>query len=177
MTLSRPFNPFTAAHPFRVSASAFDMTQVNLLQGARVYNSTDIIVPTSGSWGTALTFDSERYDPNGYHSLTLNPGRLTVPMGRGGIHDIVFSGEFQTTAADGGRGFRLIVNGTTVIAVSSINAAAGVINLNWATTLTAFYNLASGDFVEVQPFQNGSGNQNVVFAASYSPEFMIVRRS
>lgn len=62
---------------------------------ARVYNSADISIATSGL-PQALTFDSEEYDYGGLHSVASNTGRLTAVVG--GIYVISGHATFASDA-------------------------------------------------------------------------------
>ena len=60
---------------------------------------------------TALTLDSEDWDTDGYHSSTVNPSRLTVPVGRSGLYHI--TGQTFVAAGLNNKSLTLRKNGTT----------------------------------------------------------------
>jgi hypothetical protein len=134
---------------------------------ARVYNSANIAIATATL--TTLTFNSERFDSGDLHSTSTNTSRLTAPIT--GVYS--FGGTVRF--ADNGTGIRqlaLAVNGNQVAATQSAAAAAG---FGFDLTVTTLYQLAEGDYAELQAYQTSGGNLNVTAAAPLSPEFWMVR--
>jgi hypothetical protein len=129
-----------------------------VLPQARVYNSAAISTAT----GTPkiLTFDSERYDNGGLHSTSANTGRLTATITASNI--------------TGSRYVGLKVNGATYVAFDERQAVT-VAGRPTIVTVSTSYQLAAGDYVEVEVFQNSGGNLNVNASGNYTPEFWIVR--
>lgn len=138
--------------------------------GARVYRSTDQSI-TTATW-TSIQLDSERFDTDSYHDTVTNNTRLTIPAGKAGKYLIV--GHLSYAGKDAGnRHGRFFLNGTTRIGeCSQIHMGlTGAPRLNWST----IYDLAEGDYVEMQAFQDSGVSLNVSAAANYSPEFMIAK--
>jgi hypothetical protein len=140
-----------------------------VLPQARVYNSAAISTAT----GTPkiLTFDSERYDNGGLHSTSANTGRLTATIT--GLHQIGCHVEFASNIT-GSRYVGLKVNGATYVAFDERQAVT-VAGRPTIVTVSTSYQLAAGDYVEVEVFQNSGGNLNVNASGNYTPEFWIVR--
>ena len=133
--------------------------------GARVYNSGNVSL--SSGTETTITYDSERYDTDAFHSTSSNTSRLTVPTGLGGTYHIG-AGVSITTSSGTPTYIRILLNGTTVIAVAHVTESASF----EAATIACDYALAQGDYVEFQVYvQNGS--KNAIAAANYSPEFWL----
>jgi len=134
--------------------------------GARVYNSADITLTTSVA--AALTFDTERYDDNSFHSTSVNTSRFTIPVTR--RYRVGGSVRFASNAT-GLRQVYARVNGSTIIALMTLNANATSVtdivlgDVEWSFT--------AGDYVELVCAQTSGGNLNVSFIASSSPEFWI----
>jgi hypothetical protein len=131
--------------------------------GARVYNDANISIPNNSN--TSLTFNQERYDPDGMHSTAANTERLTV--NKAGKYLFIAHVDFDVNGT-GVRGVFLRVNATTIIAGMVIPAQA---TLNATFTLSAEYNMAVGDWCDVRVYQNSGGNLNVLVNSNYSPEF------
>jgi hypothetical protein len=136
--------------------------------GARVYNSVNISLVTSGA-AQALTFDSERYDDANFHSTSVNTSRLTIPAT--GRYQIGANVRFANNVT-GWRQLLLQVNGVTLIGdiVVGANAGGAVTSLvlpgvDWAFT--------AGDYIEILATQTSGGALNVVAFPSFSPEFWI----
>jgi len=136
-----------------------------LPDGARVYNSAAIWVPATTY--LALTFDSERYDNGGLHSVGTNPSRLTAQ--RNGIYAI--SGHIRWGGNSSYQFLLLIrLNGTTYIA-GLLHTPSGTAPL--AYPVATIYNLAAGDYVELVAYNSSGSALNIVVAGNYSPEFAI----
>ena len=136
--------------------------------GARVYNSANISIPHNTT--TIVTFDSERYDPEGLHSISSNTGRFTLT--RGGNYALWAMVRWEAIAG-GDRDLAIRYNGTTAIADDTrLNVTASVLTM---TIATAWYNCAAGDTFELLAYQNQGGAVNLLVASAYSPEFAIAR--
>jgi hypothetical protein len=109
---------------------------------------------TSGAF-VDLTFDSEVYDVGAMHDGT-NPDRITVPVGGGGLYLIAALASFAGSGT--GRRFVLVtVNGTAVDGVRMNPATADIMGV----PLTTIRNLAAGDIVRLQAFQDSGGDLTV----------------
>lgn len=137
---------------------------------ARVYNSVDISIVTSGTLQT-LTFNSERWDEGSLHSTSANTGRLTASIT--GLWQIGASVDFASNAT-GYRQAGVLLNGTTFIALDGRPAISGQ---DTSIVLGVLYRLMAGEFVEVQVRQTSGAALNVVSAANFSPEFWMHRVS
>lgn len=128
---------------------------------------------TSGV-GTALAFNSERFDQAGnaadtMHDTVTNNSRLTCRYA--GVYQI--TGNIIWAANNTGqRGCAIRLNGTTFLADSTNDTAGtGTTNIN----VTTLYALAVNDFVELVVTQSSGGALNVNTSGNISPEFMMVR--
>jgi hypothetical protein len=133
----------------------------------RVSNNSNISIATAA--GTALTFDTERYDATGMHSTATNTGRITA----------LIAGQYAFWAhvrfASNATGFREVairLNGTLVIAIQDTNAINGVPTI---MSCAGEFELGVGDYAEVIVYQNSGGNLNVEAVGAYSPEFSAAR--
>lgn len=115
---------------------------------------------------TAIPFDAEAEDTDGFHDNATNPTRLTVPAGMAGVY-VIFGG-FYT---DAGSDVTIRRNGTTEIAFG--RTGPGASSLNAYIPATAFH-LADGDYVELVCTPQGASR--VVFDAGHaSPHFGMYR--
>jgi hypothetical protein len=134
--------------------------------GARVFNDANISIAVSGLW-TALTFNSERYDTDNMHSLTVNTGRLTSR--RAAKYFITGHVEWAVSAnLDRTIGIRL--NGATRIGEHNTESFATYEVIQSVATI---YDLGVGDYVELFVFQNSGAALNVLVNPYHSPEFSI----
>lgn len=136
-----------------------------VLPQARVYNSVNIGIPDST--GTALTFDSERYDNGDLHSTSVNTSRLTAPVT--GLYSMGASIEWGINAV-GIRQLLLRRNAGAFI-VADLRAAVSAIQQSVHTE----YRLAAGDYVEVVVVQTSGGALNVLADPAFSAEFWMHR--
>ena len=56
------------------------------LVGCSLWNNADLV--TSNNTFTSVTYNSENYDTDGFHSTSTNTNRITIPSGKGGKYEI-----------------------------------------------------------------------------------------
>jgi len=105
--------------------------------------------------GTMVTWDTETYDTNGYHSTSTNTSRITIPAGKAGYYSITATGGFSGNVT-GQRYYAFYKNGTLELI---IGRAAGY-SADTVLSGTAVWNLAVGDYIELECFQNSGGALN-----------------
>lgn len=112
---------------------------------------------------TVVTFDTESFDTDGYHSTVSNTGRMTIPANLGGKYQcngsILWAGN-----ALGDRRLRLRVNGTIVLDIDNGTVNAG----QFTQHLSEIVNVAAGDFIELAVFQSSTGNLNIGTDSTYN---------
>jgi hypothetical protein len=122
---------------------------------------------------TAITFNSEDYDVTALHSTSVNPTRMTVPTGAGGLYQI--DGKiFYAAHATGIRVARIHKNGAAISTqVTHPATATGAHCVAVSTRLV----LAAGDYVELIGYQDSTGALNTGDAATrvLQNELSIVR--
>jgi hypothetical protein len=110
-------------------------------------NATDVFIP----------WDTEVEDADGFHSNTVNPTRITVPAGLGGVYLATFSGWYSSNAANARytRLYRYNAAGVQQQEVSEIRqgVAGGVATIAMVTTPIV---LAAGEFVQTSMYQNSA---------------------
>jgi len=137
---------------------------------ARVYNNA-AIDPAPGGWVT-LTFNTERFDTDAMHSTSTNTGRLTVPTGGDGLYLIGGNLELDSGGGAGAsdKGIRILLNGTTPIAVNfNEMLSTGV---DTVIAISTVYALTAKDYVELQVYTEG--DVNVLADGNFSPEFYAI---
>ena len=137
---------------------------------ARVYNSGNLLIGNA-AW-TALTFDSERWDSRGLHSVVANTGRFTILVP--GLYSIGGSALFATDGT-GVRAGAIRLNGAagTYITRSGAFDVGGV--AGGSVNPSTQYRLSATDYVEFMVYQNSGGNLNVTASGNSSPEFWIAQ--
>jgi hypothetical protein len=150
-------------------ANVSDIAYRILQPSCRVYNNANISV--NDSTATGLTFNSERWDNNNLHDLTVNTGRLTCR--KRGIYSISCNVRFASNAV----GYRLVyikINGGSSISSMLTNAVSGV---GTRISISTQYELQVNDYVEVEVYQTSGGALNIESNGNYSPEFMMTKIS
>jgi hypothetical protein len=114
----------------------------------------------SNATATVVTFDSESYDTNAFHSTSSNTSRLTVPAGKAGKY-LVFGQLAYNGNATGQRQAEILINASGGYAknVALNNGSSYITTPSFSTVLT----LAVADYVELGGYQDSGGtlgNQN-----------------
>lgn len=111
---------------------------------------------TTGVYG-AVTMTTEDFDSHSGHSTSSNTSRYTVQTGWAGIYQLSGGVAFAANAT-GTRGSRWSKNGTALSASSTqfANTGAGTACRIPADTISV--DLAVGDYVELEAFQDSGGN-------------------
>lgn len=145
-------------------------TGVSTTNSVRVVNSTTQVIPTSVD--TVITFDTETHDTNSMHSTVSNTGRLTAVVA--GTYVISGSVEFET-GGSGERNIYIRLNGLTHIAKAGQGGGTTVDITNF--TISAVYQLAANDYVELVARHEGGVNRTIFRTANTTPIFGMVRVS
>jgi hypothetical protein len=135
-------------------------------EGCRAFNSVNFAVPNNAP--TAVTFDSNRFDPFGMHSGVVNPSRITIV--RAGRYNLGGCVEFANAGA-GYRELGLRINGAVTIAANAVPQVGAATRVN----VGCDYEFALNDYIELMAFQNSGGPINATAAGNYSPEFWCCR--
>lgn len=159
-----PSKPTSAARLGVIEQGIFD---AHFQPAARVFHSANQSITTSA--GTALAFDSERFDTDTIHDTVTNNSRLTCKTA--GKYQVTGSISFASNVT-GLRQVFIRLNGTTAIAIQTAPAVSGSTH---ELTVSTLWDFAVNDYVELMAFQSSGGNLNVTVTSSYSPEFMMSR--
>lgn len=126
------------------AASAFN--------GASVYKTSGTQNINNGTW-TILTFNSEYFDTDSYHSTSTNTGRFTI--GTTGYYQLNAQIAWSASA-NGTRHHRLRKNDTDDILyrVAGVTTKSGE---EFAYSLNYLAYLTSGDYVDFQVYQDSGG--------------------
>ncbi len=143
-----------------------------IFAGCRVYSSSSISMPNATN--TKFTFDTERFDTDGFHSTSSNTTRLTVPTGKAGYYNI-----WGNYGLDGSLGLtygrvnlHILLNNTTKIAAQENSFSSSP---NPIMNISTFYYLNDADYVELEAFQISGSTSDAIVDGNYSPEFGMYR--
>jgi hypothetical protein len=130
----------------------------------RVYNSADINILNNTE--TAVTFNSERFDTDAFHSTGSNTSRITIPTGFAGVYCFGGSVRFDASAV-GDRLVYVKINNSQVLVNQQVTASTLVHSISCAT----IYALADADYIELFVFQSSGGTLALKQVNNFSPEF------
>jgi len=112
----------------------------------------------STSSATAVTFDTESIDSNGYHDNVTNNSRITIPSGKAGKYWV----STQLSYAPNTTGYRSInirKNGT--VTGGMYTAPIGGASWNSIISFVQVIDCAVGDYLEIFTVQTSGGNLNL----------------
>jgi hypothetical protein len=132
--------------------------------GVAVTNSGHTNIPSATT--TTITFNSEFYDTDAFHSTSTNTDRLTVPSGKAGKYLVVFNTQWQ--ANDSGASVYKYVyiqkNGDLVGRTQSQGTSASGIQQVYQTS--AIVDLAVGDYINCTVYTSSSNDSTLYFATT-----------
>ena len=122
--------------------------------GAHVKNSANLTIASGAA--SALTFDTNTYDSDSYHSTVSSTSRLVAPVN--GYYALGGSVSYSPTGNAGNISISIRINGTTTLApVEYPILATGVAGSSQSTGTV--YKMAAGDYAEVMVAQTTGVNQ------------------
>lgn len=142
--------------------------------GARVYAAGAGNQGTDGGGAgvpASIIFGTERWDTDNCFTGTPAAPDSKLYCRTAGKYIISGTAAFQANAT-GFRQLRIDLNATTVIASDVRPAVQG--GFITAITVTAVYDLAVGDYVQLTALQNSGAILEILRGAAYTPEFMMV---
>jgi len=119
-------------------------------KGCSLYGDGDIAV--NNNTQTVVSWSSERFDTDGFHSTTTNTSRITIPSGLAGKYLVQAKLSWNTENVTGRRGLTIYKNGT------------GAHNVAYAGTtytggdMSVVMDLAVSDYIQVYVYQNSGSN-------------------
>ena len=119
--------------------------------GCSLFNSATQSIPTSTN--TLLTFDSERADSDGFHSIATNTGRITIPTGKAGKYLFGFMID-TSNVTTGTNGINVYKNGTYI----DISGRVVPANIQPVSSGNFILDLAVADYIELKMYQQSGGN-------------------
>lgn len=140
--------------------------------GAKAYNSTTQSI--SNNTETAVTFDSEDFDSDAFHSTSSNTSRQTVPAGMGGKYKVSGIAPFAANST-GHRYWYLAKNGSAIRGAYAGASIAGS-NIAESSPVTIDIDLAAGDYVELICLQTSGGALNVGNASAVLQSSLSIMR-
>ena len=112
----------------------------------------------SNATATAITFNSEVFDTDGFHDNSTNNSRITIPSGKAGKYLLIAQVSFAANAT-GARIIKLYKNGT-LLQLASVTSAAPSTDFT-VLTGTNIVSASVGDYFELFAEQSSGGNLNL----------------
>lgn len=118
---------------------------------------------------TVITFDTELFDVDGYHSNVTNNSRMTIPTGKAGYFFLYAKFRLDAGGSTGGFELRILKNGTAISTLFSASPASIAVT---GGQISQVVNGAVGDYFEIDVRQQTTGNQDMPGGAT-NAQFMI----
>ena len=135
--------------------------------GCSLYKSANQSI--SSSVQTAITFDTELEDTDGFHSTSSNTPRITIPAGKAGFYLITGQVNFASNAT-GLRNCELRKNGTAFTTLFIMPAVSG----DWTgSSYSQIQELAVADYIELFAYQTSGGSLNINGGNTYGATFQV----
>lgn len=115
-------------------------------------------VSTANSTFTAITFGSEVFDTDSYHSTSTNTSRFTIPSGKTGYFLFTATATWVGNAT-GYRQFGFVKNGS--LTGTEPNPAMPANSADQSLSASQVMYLTAGDYIELQCWQNSGGSLSV----------------
>lgn len=120
---------------------------------------------------TAVTWETENWDTNSFHSTSTNTSRITIPAGLGGLYQVNGFISFQSGSATGTRDVYMGVNGGNYYAAGRIQGNA---SHELIVSVNAVLQLAAGDYVEIFVYQNSGASTTIpITSGGYGNSFNV----
>ena len=152
----------TTVSPYKVKWASASSSPTFV--GCRLYSSASQNL--TNNTATAINFDLENFDSDGFHSTTTNNTRITIPTGKAGKY--LFTGHGEIQAGGGNMRYSIVrKNGTTNVDISTAPANASA---RANVIVTAIADCAVGDYFELL-LQQDSGGTIVTYSDTSSTSF------
>jgi len=126
----------------------------------------------SSTTQTDLTFDTEQFDTNGFHSTSTNTARITIPSGKGGYYLVTAKVSYASNST-GTRGLWLVKNGSTYIG-TSFNEPVSTGDIT-TVQINAIVNLVATDYITMNAYQSSGGSLNTAtdqFKTTFAVQYL-----
>jgi hypothetical protein len=120
--------------------------------GCLIYHSTTQTI--TSDTGTIVSFDSEVFDTDSFHSTSTNNSRITIPSGKGGKYLIIGSTQWQT--GTNYRFLQIFKNGSKI----SGTQTSATNDSQYAISHSRIEDLAVGDYIQMN-VQCGGNNYDL----------------
>jgi len=131
--------------------------------GCSIYNSGSQTL--SNNTSTLVTFDSENFDTDSFHSTSTNTGRITIPSGKNGKYLLTAYVVFDA-AANGKRQIEFLKNGTLINNAYYFDGNNGA-SIEVLCGASVVLDLVATDYITINAYQASGGNLNIGSYANF----------
>jgi hypothetical protein len=124
--------------------------------GCSLYDSGGSQSINNATW-TAVTFNSEFFDTDAYHSTSSNTSRVTIPSGKAGKYRLTVNNQWALNGS-GVRALNIYKNGASTFYAPEV---AGNSSYYVGASMTYLFDAAVADYFEVYVYQTSGGALNV----------------
>lgn len=125
--------------------------------GCRLFNSADQSIANATT--TAVTFNSETYDTDAFHSTSSNTSRITIPAGKGGYYLFSAATRWPGGSTQGLRAQYLYKNGAEIWAGTFFAPTNSTVNET--LIYTQIFSAVATDYFELFVYQSSGGNYDL----------------
>jgi len=134
--------------------------------GCMLRKTTDQNISTSTY--TAITFDSEVLDTDGFHNNVTNNERITIPTGKSGKYLITASILYAPNASNSRRNLVTLNGAVGVGTTVSDQRGGGFSGASSEVNFVGFYALTAGDYIQLNAYQDSG---STLAAGGFSTAF------
>lgn len=141
-------------------------------QSCQLASDQDQVVAPAGASGGVLPqrlrYTVENWDTEGWHDSISRPTQIWLPFD--GVVQVSASATFLKNGAAGMRGLRLLQNG---VPTAFAQTTVGDDNFDSSLVLSCELTVASGDYLEIEPWQGTGSNLTVIAGATFNVRRML----
>jgi hypothetical protein len=114
---------------------------------------------------TVLTWSSENFDSDNYHSTSSNTSRITIPTGKAGKYLVNAAAYWESSPTADALALRIRKNGSSQVQFNALpKPNANQITVTSSVTL----DLIVGDYLELVAYQNSGSNLTINGDSTYT---------
>jgi hypothetical protein len=123
--------------------------------GCSIFNNANQSIPNAT--GTTITFNSEQFDTDGFHSTSTNTGRITIPSGKGGKY-LLTAVVRWSSASTSGRRLIEMYNSSVLVLTTELPAATS----DPTTVISTIVDAPATEYFYLNAYQSSGGALNIL---------------
>jgi hypothetical protein len=130
--------------------------------GCSIFNTSTTI---NNATDTLLTFDSELFDTNGFHSTSVNTGRITIPTGYAGKYLVTFAVRYISNST-GLRAMNIYKNNVSIVEAMDLPGNSVTTSYLFRSVILT---LAEADYLTFYTYQNSGSSMTAYLRSNEMP--------